>query len=82
MASSTKLFIIFGFVSVLALVVAASYYVWQEMGAVALGFHGWLAVILGSVGTFGLGAGLMWLSFYSHHRGYDEDAADQEDWLE
>ena len=82
MASTTKLLIVFGFVFTLALVIAGSYYVWQEMGSISLGFHGWLAVILGSVGTFGLGAGLMWLSFYSHHRGYDEKAADQEDWLE
>ena len=82
MASSTKLMIICGFVITLAMVVAGSYFVWQEMGAIALGFHGWLAVFLGSVGTFGLGAGLMWLSFYSHHRGYDDEAADQDDWHE
>ena len=82
MASSTKLLIICGFLITLAMVVAGSYLVWQDMGAIELGFHGWLAVILGSVGTFGLGAGLMWLSFYSHRRGYDEEAADQDDWLD
>ena len=63
------------FLVVLALVVFASYIVWQEMGEIALGFHGWLAVILGSIGSVGLGAGLMWLSFYSSRQGYDERPA-------
>ena len=52
------------------------------MGFVSLGFPGWLAVGLGSVGSIVLGAGLMWLSFYSSRSGYDEQAGefgDEED---
>ena len=60
------------FVIVLLAVVAASFYVWKEMGVISLGFHGWLAIILGSLGSIILGAGLMWLSFYSNRTGYDE----------
>ena len=78
MAQKTKSLVIISiaFVSVLAVVMIASYFVWQEMGQIDLGFHGWLAVILGSVGSIGLGAGLMWLSFYSSRQGYDERPAD------
>ena len=68
--------IIAAFVIVLLAVVAASFYVWQEMGAISLGFHGWLAIIVGSLGSIILGAGLMWLSFYSNRSGYDEKPAE------
>lgn len=64
------------FLIVLTAVIFATFYVWQEMGFVALGFHGWLAVFLGSAGSIILGAGLMWLSFYSNRAGYDESAGD------
>ena len=78
MAKKTKsvVLISLAFVAVLALAMIGSYLVWQEMGQIALGFHGWLAVILGSLGSIGLGAGLMWLSFYSSRQGYDERPAD------
>ncbi len=74
--------ILVAFLIVLAAVFIATFYVWQEMGFVSLGFHGWLAVGLGSVGSIVLGAGLMWLSFYSSRSGYDEQAGefgDEED---
>ena len=71
--------LIAAFLIVLIAVVAASFYVWQEMGVIALGFHGWLAVGLGSAGSILLGAGLMWLSFYSSRTGYDEKAIDLSD---
>ena len=64
------------FLIVLAAVGIGSFYVWQEMGFVSLGFHGWLAVGLGSFGSIALGAGLMWLSFYSSRSGYDEKAGE------
>jgi hypothetical protein len=61
-------------VAVLILVVAASWIVWREMGQIDLGFHGWVALILGSVGMVALGGGLMWLSFYSSRSGHDYEA--------
>lgn len=55
------------------LVVAAvySYRIWN-VGDTALGMHGWIAIGLGVVVTFAVGAGLMALVFYSSRRGYDE----------
>ncbi len=44
------------------------------MGQIDLGFHGWVALILGSVGMVALGGGLMWLSFYSSRSGHDSAA--------
>ena len=83
MTSSSKstLTLVAAFLIVLIAVALASFYVWQEMGVIALGFHGWLAVSLGSLGSIILGAGLMWLTFYSHRAGYDEKASefDEED---
>ena len=37
-------------------------------GSVAM----WIAIILGLLTTGGLGAGLMWLAFFSSRRGYDD----------
>ena len=51
-----------------------SIYVWEKMGQVELGMHGWLALIAGAFGTIVLGCGLMALSFYSSRSGHDEDA--------
>ena len=56
---------------VLALV-AIGIYAWQSLGASALTVHGYIALVLGVVGTAGLGIGLMALVFYSHRYGYDE----------
>ena len=76
MISKGSLSLVGAFLIVLVAVLIASFYVWQEMGSVALGFHGWLAVILGSLGSIILGAGLMWLSFYSNRTGYDDRPAE------
>ena len=65
--------LLFG-VTVLGLVVAASWVVWRELGQIDLGFHGWVALILGSVAMVDLGGGLMWLSFYSSRSGHDSAA--------
>ena len=51
-----------------------SVYVWERMGQVELGVHGWVALIAGAFGTIVLGCGLMALSFYSSRSGHDEDA--------
>jgi hypothetical protein len=65
--------LLFG-VTVLGLVVAASWVVWRQLGQIDLGFHGWVALILGSVAMVALGGGLMWLSFYSSRSGHDSAA--------
>ena len=65
--------LLFG-VTVLGLVVAASWVVWRELGQIDLGFHGWVALILGSVAMVALGGGLLWLSFYSSRSGHDSAA--------
>jgi hypothetical protein len=49
-------------------------WLWSEIGAVAIGRHGWIALGLGALLTFGLGAGLMALMFLSSRHGYDERA--------
>ena len=67
------------FVVVLAIVALASYQLWVEMGVIALGFHGWAAMILGALGSILLGCGLMALSFYSSRSGHDEKAGEFED---
>jgi flagellar basal body-associated protein FliL len=63
-------------VLVLVLLVCAgfAYWAWQELGEVEIGVHGLIALVLGAVLTFGLGAGLMALMFFSARRGYDERA--------
>jgi hypothetical protein len=47
---------------------------WQELGDVEMSRHGLVALALGAVATFALGAGLMALVFFSNRRGYDERA--------
>ncbi len=64
---------LFGLV-MLGLVFGASWAVWQEMGQIDLGLHGWIALIVGCVGMITLGGGLMWLSFYSSRSGHDNAA--------
>jgi hypothetical protein len=39
-----------------------------------ISLHGWIAMALGVVFTFGLGAGLMRLSYYSAKNGFDDRA--------
>ena len=60
------------------LVVAAfySFRIWH-VGETALGMHGWIAVGIGVVLTFAVGAGLMALVFYSSRKGYDDR---QDEW--
>lgn len=51
---------------------ALAWWGWHELGDVPISRHGWIALGLGASVTFLLGAGLMWLVFYSHRHGYDE----------
>jgi hypothetical protein len=47
---------------------------WRELGDVQISTHGLIALALGAVLTFALGAGLMALVFFSSRRGYDDRA--------
>ena len=52
--------------------IAIGVYAWQALGASELTVHGYIALVLGVIGTAGLGVGLMVLVFYSSRHGYDE----------
>jgi hypothetical protein len=63
------------FAGVMALsVMAVAVYLWFSLGDVEMGGAGYLAMILGGLGTLGLGVGLMALVFYSNRKGFDERA--------
>jgi hypothetical protein len=51
-----------------------AYWAWQELAEVEIGMHGLIAIALGEVLTFALGAGLMALMYFSARRGYDDRA--------
>lgn len=45
---------------------------WTSMDGVAMSVHGWIALALGVVVSFAVGAGLMALVFYSARHGFDD----------
>ncbi|HET6467862.1 MAG TPA: hypothetical protein VFG43_05740 [Geminicoccaceae bacterium] len=53
---------------------AVGFWIWRELGAVEIGLHGTIALVLGVTVTFALGVGLMSLVYYSHKHGFDDDA--------
>ena len=57
----------------LAAAVGLAWYIWRELGDVAMGTHGWIALALGTGAALALGGGLMWLVYFSHRRGYDDE---------
>jgi hypothetical protein len=63
-----------GLLAVAALV-ALGVYTWQSLGDVPMDTDGYIALVLGVVGTVALGGGLMTLLFYSNRHGYDDAAA-------
>ena len=71
MKTVVTLAVLLGF---LAIAMTFAYWVWQELGDVEMSHHGWIALTLGTVLTFLVGAGLMTLVFISHRRGYDDRA--------
>ncbi len=71
MKTFLTLVVLLGF---LVLSVLFGYWVWTELGEVEMSRHGWIALTLGTVFTFLVGAGLMALVFYSHRHGYDDRA--------
>jgi len=50
------------------------YWIWIDLEGVEISRHGWIALTLGAILTFLVGAGLMTLVFFSHRRGYDDRA--------
>ncbi|MDF1794505.1 MAG: hypothetical protein P1U88_21515 [Thalassobaculaceae bacterium] len=47
---------------------------WEASGGPVMSVHGYIALGLGALFTFGLAAGLMALVFYSSRHGYDDEA--------
>jgi hypothetical protein len=72
-ARSRLVLAVVGVVSVAALL-ALGVYTWQSLGAVEMSASGYIALVLGVIGTLALGGGLMTLLFYSHRHGYDDAA--------
>lgn len=71
--------VIVGLLVILGVTVGWAIWGWQQTAGTAMGFHGWLAMILGIVFTIVIGCGLMGLMFYSSRYGYDERASDLSD---
>jgi len=69
-------FVLVVLLGLLAASAAVALWIWRELGEVAIGAHGLIAIGLGAVLTFALGAGLMALMFFSARRGYDERASE------
>jgi hypothetical protein len=62
--------------SLLAMLAGAAgfaWYVWRDLGDVEISFHGYVALAAGVTAALGLGVGLMWLVYYSHRRGFDDE---------
>lgn len=57
-----------------AALLALGVYTWQSLGPVEMSSSGYVALVLGVLGTVALGGGLMTLLFYSNRRGYDDEA--------
>jgi len=71
--------IIVGLLTFLGITVGWAIWGWEQTAGTAMGFHGWLAMILGIVFTLLVGCGLMALMFYSSRHGCDEAASDLSD---
>ena len=70
---------IFALLALLGVSIGWAIWGWQQTAGTTMGFHGWLAMILGIMFTVIVGCGLMGLMFYSSRYGYDEEAHDLSD---
>jgi len=61
-------------ISLGGILAAVLFGVLTDWDASAMSMHGWIALIAGTVLSLAVGGGLMALSFYSAHKGYDERA--------
>ncbi|HVO17285.1 MAG TPA: hypothetical protein VMV26_18835 [Alphaproteobacteria bacterium] len=57
----------------LAFAIGIAVYMWQRIGAVDIGVHGVIALVLGVGASLALGIGLMRLVYFSSRRGYDDN---------
>lgn len=73
------IFVVVTLAAILIVAVIGSAYLWMGLDDTQISGHGYFALILGVIFTVGLGAGLMFLVFYSHRRGYDDRIGDGED---
>jgi membrane protein implicated in regulation of membrane protease activity len=64
--------IVASLLAILAVAAAGAYAVWRGIEGSAISMHGTIALGLGVLVTVALGAGLMFLVFYSSRRGYDD----------
>ena len=71
--ASQRALAVLGAAIVLALV-AIGIYTWRSLGPTRMDANGYIALVLGVLGTVGLGVGLMALLFFSHRYGYDDAA--------
>ena len=67
-----SLTIIVTLAAVLGLAIYGAVEVWTALEDTDISMHGWIALSAGVLVTFALGAGLMFLVFYSNRRGYDD----------
>ncbi|MGE3141917.1 MAG: hypothetical protein AB7L65_01230 [Hyphomonadaceae bacterium] len=66
------------FAIVLWAIIANALGSFRDFGA-EISIHGWIALALGTILSIALGGGLMWLSFYSARKGFDERAQPKEE---
>jgi hypothetical protein len=59
--------------TLLVVTLVAGVYLWWSVGDVDISVSGLIAMTLGCLASLALGAGLMFLVFYSNRRGYDDD---------
>jgi len=71
--------VIVSLLTLFGVTVAWAIWGWEQTASTGMGFHGWLAMILGIVVTSLVGFGLLGLMFYSSRRGYDERASSDYD---
>lgn len=60
--------------ALLAAAAAVGWWAWAELADIEMSMHGYVALAIGVVATLGLGMGLMWLVYFSHRRGFDDEA--------
>jgi hypothetical protein len=71
--------VIISLLAFLGMTVGWAIWGWEQTAGTEMGFHGWVAMILGILFTILVGCGLMALMFYSSRHGYDEGASDLSD---
>jgi hypothetical protein len=54
--------------------IAVAYSAWKAMADVQMSTAGYIAMVLGGLAAFAVGAGLMALLFWSSRKGFDERA--------